>query len=226
MTRRPVHILGFNSTHDASAALLRDGTVVCAVEEERFSRQKHHYGFPTRAIAACLETGGISFPDLDHAAFYWNPHEGLLPFAGHVLRNLPKSLAYFDHQPGILRRFLGLPRLLRREHGFRGRFHFLSHHRNHLASAFWPSGFPEAAALSVDGTGEWATTILARIPAGGRPEILAETSYPHSVGKLWEAVTQHLGFKPNSGEGTTDGQGSALTDSSASSVRPGSPKPP
>ncbi len=201
---RPVHILGFNSTHDASAALVRDGEIVCAIEEERLTRQKHHYGFPEKAVAACLSSAGIGMADLDHVAFYWNAREGRLPFLFHVLRRFPKSLAYFDHQPGIYRRFRGLPKLLR-EMGFRGRFHFLSHHRNHIASSFFPSGFSEAAAISVDGTGEWATTVLAHVHPGGRTEVLQRSCYPHSIGKLWEALTQHLGFKPNSGEGKVMG---------------------
>ena len=202
-----MNILGFNSTHDASAALVRDGEVVCAVEEERYSRKKHHYGLPVRAIEACLKVGGIGWGDLDHAAFYWNPKKGLFPFAFHVLRHLPRSLAYFDHQPGIWKRFLRLPDELREEHGFKGRFHFLDHHGNHIASSFWPSPFDEAAALSVDGTGEWATTVMARMKVGEPMEVYETCSYPHSLGKLWETVTQYLGFRPNSGEGKVMGLG-------------------
>ncbi len=200
-----MNILGFNSTHDASAALVRDGRIVCAVEEERFSRRKHHYGFPARAIRACLEAGGVAFADLDHVAFYWNPRKGLLPFALHVLRHLPRSLAYFDHQPGIWKRFVSLRRRLRREYGYRGPLHFLDHHGNHIASAFWPSPFREAAALTVDGTGEWETTVLAHVGEDGRPAVLHSIPYPHSVGKLWETLTQYLGFRPNSGEGKVMG---------------------
>jgi carbamoyltransferase len=200
-----MHILGFNSTHDASAALVRDGQIVCAAEEERFSRRKHHYGFPEQAVAACLAAGGISFEDVDHVSFYWNPRQGLLPFGFHVLRHLPRSLAYFGHQPGIWGRFVKLPGLFEEKYGYRGPFHFLDHHGNHISSAFWPSPFEEAAAISVDGTGEWATTVLAHASVERGIRMLRKSSYPHSVGKLWEAVTQYLGFRPNSGEGKVMG---------------------
>ena len=200
-----MYILGFNSTHDASAALVRDGEIVCAVEEERFSRTKHHYGFPEQAARACLAEAGIDFADLDHMAFYWDAYKGLFPFGWHVIRHFPKSLAYFDHQPGIWGSFKKLPKLVREQFGFRGDFHFLDHHRNHIASAFWPSGFEEAAALTVDGTGEWETTVLGRVHRDGRIEKLQTVSYPHSVGKLWETMTQYLGFRPNSGEGKVMG---------------------
>ena len=150
-----MYILGFNSTHDGSAALIRDGEVLCAIEEERYTRKKHYYGFPEQAIQACLDHAGIGWKDLDHAAFYWNPKKGLFPFMWHVTRPLPRSLAFFDHQPGIWREFKALPKKLEEEYGFAGRFHFLDHHRNHLASAYWPSGFSEAAALSVDGRILW-----------------------------------------------------------------------
>jgi carbamoyltransferase len=200
-----MYILGFNSTHDGSAALVKDGEVLCAVEEERFTRKKHHYGFPEHAIAACLDHAGIGWEDLDHASFYWNPRKGLFPFLFHVIRHFPRSLAYFDHQPGIWREFMALPKKLRNEYGFKGDFHFLDHHRNHIASAYWPSGFTEAAAMSVDGTGEWEATAMARVGPDGKIKILQSTSYPHSVGKLWETLTQYLGFRPNSGEGKVMG---------------------
>lgn len=200
-----MNILGFNSTHDASAALVRDGRILCAAEEERFTRGKHHYGFPDGAIAACLDAGGIDFEQVDHVAFYWDPRKGLLPFGLHVLRHLPKSLAYFDHQPGIWGKFMSLPKLFRKKYGYEGPFHFLDHHGNHLAVAFWPSPFEEAAALSVDGTGEWATTVLAHATVEKGIRILSKSLYPHSIGKLWESVTQYLGFRPNSGEGKVMG---------------------
>jgi carbamoyltransferase len=198
-------ILGFNSTHDGSASLVRDGEIVCAVEEERFSRKKHHYGFPEHAIEACLKAGGITFEDIDHVAFYWNAWKGLFRFGLHVLRHFPKTLAYFDHQPDIWGNFRALPKLFRERYGFRGRFHFLDHHPNHIASAFWPSPFDEAAAITVDGTGEWETTLLGHIGAGGKLRVIGKNSYPHSVGKLWETLTQYLGFRPNSGEGKVMG---------------------
>jgi carbamoyltransferase len=200
-----MNILGFNSTHDGSAALVRDGEIVCAVDEERYSRRKHHYGFPEHAIGACLKAGGIEARDLDHVAFYWNPRKGLVRFMLHVLRHLPKSRAYFDHQPGIWTSFLALKKRFREEYGFEGDFHYPDHHGNHIASAFWPSPFDDAAALTVDGTGEWATTVMAHASRDRGVRVLRTMSYPHSIGKLWETLTQYLGFRPNSGEGKVMG---------------------
>ena len=184
-----MYILGFNSTHDSSAALVKDGEIVCAVEEERFTRQKHYYGFPEHSIEACLKAGGIEFKDLDHVAFYWDIHRGKLSFLLHVLRHFPKSLAYFDHQPGIYGSFRNLPKFVRKKYGWNGEFHFMDHHRNHIASSFWPSPFPDAAALTVDGTGEWATTVLARVNGEGPIEVLRTSNYPHSIGKLCNRST-------------------------------------
>ncbi len=198
-----MYVLGFNSTHDASAALVRSGEVRQAVEEERLSRVRHHFGFPERAIRRVLESEGIGPRDVAHVAFYWNPYEGLFRFGAHFLRNLPRSLTYLGRQPSLWTSFLRLPRRLRAM-GFRARFHFVSHHTAHAASAFYPSPFPRAAILSVDGTGEWTTTLLAR--GDGRDVRSVRTiSYPHSLGKVYEAATQYLGFEPNSGEGKVMG---------------------
>jgi carbamoyltransferase len=197
-------ILGFNSTHDASAALVGDGRILCAVEEERFSRKKHHYGFPELSIEACLRTAGVTWRDIDCVTFYWNPYRGLLPFGLHFLSHLPASARYLGRQPGIWRSFAGLPRELERRYGYRGPFRYHSHHISHLASACFPSPFDESAALTVDGTGEWETTVLSHF-RNGRIERLGRIDYPHSIGKLWEVATQWLGFKPNSGEGKVMG---------------------
>jgi len=193
-------ILGFNSTHDASVALLRDGRILWALEEERLSRRKHHYGFPELAMRYVLEAEGIRMPDVEHVAFYWNPWRGLVRFGWHVLRGLPRSAAYARVQPGIWREFVTLPRRLRREWGFRGKFHFVDHHLAHAYSAFAPSPFARAAILSVDGTGEWTTTLLAEGTADGIRTI-RRIGYPHSIGKVYEAVTQYLGFRPLCDEG-------------------------
>jgi len=173
---------------------------------DQFERNaKSWFRFDAKAIETCLEAGGIEFRDLDHVAFYWDVRKGVWSFLFHVLRHFPKSLAYFDHQPGIYGRFRSLPKLIRKKYGWNGEFHFLDHHRNHIASSFWPSPFPDAAALTVDGTGEWETSVMARVHGDGRIEILRSSRYPHSVGKLWETVTQYLGFRPNSGEGKVMG---------------------
>jgi len=200
-----MNFLGFNSTHDAAAALVRDGRIVCAVEEERLSRQKHHYGFPELAIRECLRVGGIEAKDIDGAAYAWDPAKRILPLAWHVARHFPLSLKHLHRQERLWGPLRPLRRQLEERIGYDGPFRFLDHHENHLASAYWPSGFREAAALSVDGTGEWATTVLGRFRADGSLETYRRQAYPHSLGKLWEAVTQFIGFRPNSGEGKVMG---------------------
>lgn len=199
-----MNVLGFNATHDGACALVRDGEVRVALEEERFSRRKHHYGFPERAMRQALAFEGLEWSDLDAVAFYWNPYRGLVRFGLHFLRSLPRSLAYLRMQPGIFRDFVAMPKRLAREFGYPGGFCFVDHHLCHAASAFYPSSFDEAAILTVDGTGEWTTTWLGR-GTGTRIEPLAELGYPHSLGKLYEALTQYLGFRVNSGEGKVMG---------------------
>ena len=197
-------ILGFNSTHDASAALLVEGKARFAVEEERLSRRKHHYGFPDEAIRRVLEWSDLAASDVDRVAFYWNPYRGILPFALHFLRGLPRSLAFVRSQPGIWRDFVRMPAFVRRHYGLRSRFHFVDHHLAHAYSAFCPSPFERAAILSADGTGEWTTTSLAVGDSSG-VRAIEGSPYPHSIGKVWEAVTQYLGFRPLSGEGKVMG---------------------
>ena len=203
-TPRIMNVLGFNATHDGACVLVQDGEVTVAVEEERFSRRKHHYGFPEQALRFALESRGLHGKDLDAAAFYWNPYRGLVRFGWHFLATLPRSLAYLRMQPGIFGSFVKMPRRLRRAIDFRGRFVFVDHHLGHAASAFFPSPFDQAAILTVDGTGEWTTTWLG-YGNGTRVQAIRTLGYPHSLGKLYEALTQYLGFRINSGEGKVMG---------------------
>ena len=200
----PFHVLGFNCTHDAAAVLLRDGVPVIAVEEERLSRVKHHFGMPERAVAACLEAGGIGIDGVDRVAFYMDAGLWLRFFGGHFLRNLPASLSFTKRRPVLWKSFLGVERRFRRTFGYRGPFDMVEHHHAHAASAFFPSGFDEAAVLTVDGAGERVTTLLGAY-RGGRLERIRQEVYPVSVGKCWEAVTDWLGFRPQSGEGKAMG---------------------
>ncbi len=201
-----MNVLGFNSTHDGSVALLRDGEIFMALEEERLSRKKHHYGFPELSFPFVLERAGIKAKDLDGIAFYWDPYHGLMRFFLHFLSHLPGSLSYVKKadQQGIWKSFMTLERFLRKEYGFRGKFRFVRHHLAHCASAFYPSDFEEAALLTIDGTGEWTTTLLGT-GSGSRIDVLRQIGYPHSLGKVYEATTQYLGFRPNSGEGKVMG---------------------
>ncbi len=197
-------VLGFNSTHDAAAAIVRGGEVVLAVEEERLSRVKHHFGLPLRAMELCLEAAETSWSTLPHVAFYMNPALWLRSYGWHFLRHLPRSASYLGRKPALWESFLGIERRFRRRTGFRGRFHVVDHHAAHIDSAFWPSGFEEAAALTIDGAGEAATTVRARVDATGQQRT-GVARYPLSVGKVWEAVTDWLGWRATQDEGKTMG---------------------
>jgi carbamoyltransferase len=222
----PVHVLGFNCTHDAAAVLLRDGVPVAAIEEERLSRVKHHFGMPVRAVARCLAEGGIGIEAVDHAAFYMDAGLWLRFFGTWFLRNLPRSLAFTKREPALWRSFLGVERRFREAFGYRGPFHHVEHHAAHAASAFYPSGFGEAAVLTVDGAGEKVTTLLGEMRPG-RLLRHGQEVYPRSIGKAWEAVTDWLGFRPQSGEGKVMGLAAwgrpALRERFRSVLGPGKP---
>jgi len=199
-----LHVLGFNATHDAAAVLLRDGVPVAAVEEERLSRVKHHFGMPEKSIARVLEMGGLTMDAVDHVAFYMDARLWLAFFGSWFLLNLPGTLRVTGRKPALWRSFLGIERRFRRQFGYRGPFHQVEHHEAHAASAFYPSGFEEAAVLTVDGAGERVTTLLGEMRPGKLVRHRQEI-YPRSIGKLWEAVTDWCGFRPQSGEGKTMG---------------------
>jgi carbamoyltransferase len=204
MPADPPLVLGFNSTHDAAAAIVSGGDVVMAVEEERLSRVKHHFGMPRRAMELCLQAAEASWETLEHVAFYMNPTLWLRSSGWHFVRHLPRSASYLGRKPALWESFFGIERRFRRETGFRGRFHVVDHHAAHIDSAFWPSGFEEAAALSIDGAGEAATTVRARVDARGQQRF-GVARYPVSVGKVWEAVTDWLGWTATQDEGKTMG---------------------
>ena len=198
-----MNILGISAFyHDSAACLVRDGEIVAAAQEERFTRKKHDYRFPTRAIEYCLAEGGISAAQLDLVAFYDKP---LLKFD----RLIETYVAY---APQGFRLFLmGLPLWLKQKlytpreldeglsNQYTGRYVFLEHHESHAASAFFPSPFDEAAILTLDGVGEWATGSIA-VGRGNQIQMLKELRFPHSLGLLYSAFTYFTGFKVNSGE--------------------------
>ncbi len=198
------HILGISAYyHDAAAALVSAGAIVAAAQEERFSRRKHDERFPEHAIAFCLRQAGLGPGQLDAVVFYDKPIlkfarllESYLAVAPRGWRTFPQVL------PGWLGEKLNLRRTLREElPGLRSDcpLLFTTHHQAHAASAFYPSPFAEAAILTVDGVGEWATTTLAR-GRGTRLELLKEIRFPHSLGLLYSAFTGYCGFRVNSGE--------------------------
>jgi carbamoyltransferase len=200
----PRHILGISAFyHDAAAALLRDGNIITAGQEERFTRRKNDPDFPRNAINACLSQAGLSLGQVDAVAFYDKP---ILKFA----RMLETYLAVAPHGwrtfPAILPSWLGeklnLRKTIREElPGLAPecRILFTEHHQSHAASAFYPSPFSEAAILTIDGVGEWATTTIG-IGRDRRIELLKELRFPHSLGLLYSAFTSYCGFRINSGE--------------------------
>lgn len=196
------NILGISAYyHDSAACLVRDGEIVAAAQEERFTRKKHDEEFPHHAVAYCLREGGLRLADLEYVGFYDKP---LLKFE-RILENYlgvaPRGLGSFlTAMPVWLKEKLFTGDALRRElGGYEGTLLFTEHHESHAASAFYPSPFEEAAVLTMDGVGEWATSSYA-VGRGKDLDILAELHYPHSLGMLYSAFTYYTGFKVNSGE--------------------------
>jgi len=198
------HILGISAYyHDSAAALLRDGQIVAAAQEERFSRKKNDERFPIHAIAFCLKYAGISEADLDAVVFYDKPItkfarllESYLAVAPQGFTTFPRVLPSWLSEKLNLRKTIGdeLP-TLRKD----CKILFTEHHQSHAASAFYPSPFQEAAILTIDGVGEWATSTIGR-GSGNEIEILKELRFPHSLGLLYSAFTAYCGFRINSGE--------------------------
>ena len=187
--------------HDAAAALVRDGEIVAAAQEERFSRRKHDPEFPAQAVAFCLERAGLAASDLDAVAFYDKPLLTFERLLETYLSYVPRGLGSFlQAMPVWLKRKLWTPDLIRTElGGYDGPLIFSEHHRSHAASAFFPSPFERAAVLTTDGVGEWATTSWG-VGAGSELEMRQEIHFPHSLGLLYSAMTTFCGFRVNSGE--------------------------
>src|SRR6266480_2091352 len=198
----PHYILGISAFyHDSAACLLADGEIVAAAQEERFTRRKGDASFPTRAVAYCLKTAGIRASDLSYVGFYDKP---LLKFERILETYLgvsPKGFASFRMAgPLWMKEKLFMDRDLRRElGGYDGEIRYAEHHESHAASAFFPSPFEEAAILTVDGVGEWATAACG-VGRGADIELLSELHWPDSLGLLYSAFTYYTGFKVNSGE--------------------------
>ena len=196
-----MYILGISAFyHDSAAALLKDGEVIAAAQEERFTRKKHDHNFPANAVKYCLREAGITVSDLDAVAFYDKPFlkfnrllETYLCYPGRGLNSFMMAI------PLWLKQKLWIPDLIEKETGFMETILYPEHHESHAASAFFPSKFEEAAFLTIDGVGEYATASYG-IGSGNRVKILGEINFPHSLGLLYSAFTYHAGFKVNSGE--------------------------
>jgi carbamoyltransferase len=202
-----MRILGISAFyHDAAAALVVDGRIIAAAQEERFTRRKHDAAFPHNAIAYCLEQAGIQPDELDHVVFYDKPFLKFERLLETYVALAPRGFASFKMSiPLWLKEKLFQKKLLSEEIGkFPGNFDagkllFCEHHLSHAASAFYPSPFESAAVLTMDGVGEWATTSAAS-GEGSRLDIFQEIHFPHSLGLLYSAATYYTGFKVNSGE--------------------------
>ena len=198
-----MNILGISAFyHDSAACLVSDGHIVAAAQEERFTRKKHDFSFPSQAIEYCLDEGGIEASQLDHVAFYDKPIEKFDRILETYLMYAPSGFRSFIQAiPLWLRQKLHLPREMDKglHKAFEGRYVFPEHHESHAASAFFPSPFDEAAILTVDGVGEW-TTASYGTGKGNRLELTHEQRFPHSLGLLYSAFTYFTGFRVNSGE--------------------------
>src|SRR6266852_3908641 len=203
-----MHIRGISAFyHYSAAALVTDGHIVAAAQEERFSRRKHDARFPVNALRYCLDEAGIALDAVDHIVFYDKPFlkferllETYLAFAPRGFRSfrmaMPLWLKEKLFQKLLLRDEL---KKLGSDFDIENRLLFTEHHQSHAASAFFASPFEEAAVLTMDGVGEWTTT-SAGVGRGNHLEIMKEMHFPHSLGLLYSALTYYLGFKVNSGE--------------------------
>jgi carbamoyltransferase len=196
-----MNILGISCFyHDAAACLIQDGRIAAAASEERFTRKKHDEGFPHQAIRYCLQEGGISAQDLDYVGFYDKPFLKFERLLSTYLSTFPRGfLSFSKAMPVWLKEKLWTPQLIRKELGYRGKILFAEHHMSHAASAFLVSPFREAAILTVDGVGEWATASFG-VGRDRQIELFREIRFPHSLGLLYSAFTYYLGFKVNSAE--------------------------
>ncbi len=196
-----MNILGISAYyHDSAACIVRDGKIISAVQEERFSRKKHDHRFPELAIKACLKQAGIAGNQLDYVAFYDKPFikferllETYLAYAPIGVRSFVKAM------PLWIKQKLWIPDLIRKKLRYQGPIIFPEHHESHAASAFFPSPFQRAAFLTLDGVGEWTTTSFG-IGVDNHLTIDYEIHFPHSLGLLYSAFTYYTGFKVNSGE--------------------------
>lgn len=196
-----MNILGISAFyHDSAACLVRDGKIIAAAQEERFTRKKHDFNFPKNAISYCLKEGNIKPQDVDFVAFYDKPFikferilETYLAYAPLGIKSFIKSIPLWIKQKLFMKEFI------KKELDYDGTILFTEHHESHAASAFFPSPFQEAAFLTMDGVGEWATSSYG-IGKDNTVTLLAEMRFPHSLGLLYSAFTYYTGFKVNSGE--------------------------
>jgi carbamoyltransferase len=195
------HVLGISAFyHDSAACILRDGVILAAAQEERFTRKKHDASFPRHAVEFCLKEAGLKVSDLDLVAFYEKPFLKFDRILHSYLAYAPSGLRSFLMAiPLWIRERIWMKDLIHKELAYEGKILFPEHHESHAGSAFFPSPYPEAAILTVDGVGEWTTTSFG-VGRGNRVELQSELHFPHSLGLLYSAFTYFTGFRVNSGE--------------------------
>ena len=202
-----MYILGLTTLGDSAATLLRDGEIIAAAEEERFSRRKHHSGFPYHAMQYCLEEAGIKIADVEHVGLYWKPwvlrHKAMQALKSAIISRDMFKARVDRGVAQVGESYLGMlrhPKRIREHFGeSKFRFHFLEHHQCHAASSFFVSGFERAAILTWDGTGEDTTTLFSQ-GEGNRLRVLKRIKLPHSLGQFYSAVTNYIGFDMFSGD--------------------------
>jgi carbamoyltransferase len=196
-----MNILGLSAYyHDSAACLVRDGKIVAAVQEERFTRKKHDFDFPRKGVEYCLSSQGLTIEDINYVVFYDKPLLKFERLLETYVATAPKGFtSYAKALPLWLKHKLWMPGTIKRELGFEGEILFTQHHQSHAASAFYPSPFQEAAILTIDGVGEWTTNSLG-YGKDNQFSIDKEIQFPHSLGLLYSSFTYFTGFKVNSGE--------------------------
>ncbi|MDA3861859.1 MAG: carbamoyltransferase [Melioribacteraceae bacterium] len=196
-----MNILGISAFyHDSAAALVIDGKIIAAAQEERFSRKKHDHRFPINAVNYCLEEANLSIDDIDFVAFYDKPFLKFERILETYLTYAPKGIRSFIKAiPLWIKEKLWIKEVIASELNYKGKILFPEHHQSHAASAFFPSPFDDAAFITFDGVGEWTTTSIG-VGNQNKINILADIKFPHSLGLLYSAFTYYTGFKVNSGE--------------------------
>ncbi len=199
--KTPTCILGISAYyHDSAAALIKDGVIIAAAQEERFTRKKHDARFPKHSVAYCLKEAGITIGNVTHVTFYDKPFLKLERLLLTYLSYAPFGLlSFLKSMPVWLKEKIFLKDTLMEALDWDGEIIFTEHHESHAASAFFPSPFSDAAFLTMDGVGEWTTTSFG-IGDGNRIRLLSEIHFPHSLGLLYSAFTYYCGFRVNSGE--------------------------
>ena len=196
-----MYILGISAFyHDSAACLVKDGEILSAAQEERFTRKKHDHNFPQKAIEFCLKDAGITADQLDLVAFYDKPFLKFERLLETYLTYAPVGIkSFIKAMPLWIKEKMWMKEMIKDKLGYSGKIIFPEHHESHAASAFYPSPYNKAAILTMDGVGEWTTTSYG-IGDGNDIQLLADIKFPHSLGLLYSALTYYTGFKVNSGE--------------------------